>query len=299
MRQVLCFLTAITLLPGLLRAADDPKGPMIRSSVIHVFDANISGPGVPESAGQELSATRVQVEALGGLPLYDRSAILIGLGYGGFGLDWKENPHFTQDWFNTVSVSVGLYTKLIDCWRWMAVFQTTTNVENGTLSEGTNYRAMLWGKYGWSDCVNLHIGAVSSFGMHRNNIYPLIGFDWEINDKWVLDMVFPIKMALSYRINDCWIASVRGQFVRERHRLNQTEALPSGIFEYRMIGGELAITYKMDDPRISITGSAGYSGDHELKVWNKSGGGKITYDIDNAFFIGIRGRYEIPYERFR
>lgn len=283
---------------GALNASfDDPKGPSIRSNAIHLFDSEISGPGVPKSAGQELSASRVQVEGLGGFPIFEKSAVLLGLGYGGLRLDWAQNPHFTQDWFHTVTVSTGLYSKLIKDWRWLAIVGVKTNIENGTFDSATMWRGILWGKYYWRDNVNLHIGVIAAIGMHKNNWYPLAGFDWRINEEWEIDLVFPMQMGVNYFISENWVASVRAQFLSERHRLKGNEPMSSGIFEYRMIGGELALTYKREDPRLSIGALVGYSGDVQLKVWNSSGGAKTKYNIDNGVFVGFKGKIEFPYNK--
>lgn len=156
-----------------------------------------------------------------------------------------ENPFFKQNQFDTVSLGIGGFTERADRWLWQAQVLLNADVDYFEASQNLYWNLVLSGRYAYSDTVGLNIGFIAFTGMKIDRIWPIIGFDWQINDCWKLNLVYPLNVALVYAWNSEWSLAVAGRAFDERHRVGKAKRHPwdRGLLEYRATGVEGSIRY--------------------------------------------------------
>ncbi len=199
--------------------------------------------------------------------------------------DWKQNPYFEDNHFNTVCFELGFATKRITNWLWQANVSMNQDTDFMNVGRYATYDFLLWGRYNWSRNVGYHVGFLAFTGMNINKVWPLIGFDWVINRKWKLNAVYPVNISLVYQVNKNFSAALAGRAFFNRYRVGRHEALPEAIFEYRNTGAEFALNYDWL-PRISMNVHAGRTFGGQIRISNKNHHHTHHLDIDSAFYFG-------------
>lgn len=191
------------------------------------------------------------------------------LGYTSTKLEWKHNPYFQEQDFNTINLSVGGFTERWQDWRLLG--QVTVHIdpiEDFNLADYTYYDIVLWGRYRYCHGIGLNMGFILITGMKIDRLYPIIGVDWKINNTWELNAVFPVNVSLVYKIDECWSCSLAGRTFDIRHRVAKDEPLSRGLFTYRNCGAELVLKYACDS-RIEADIHVGYTTGGRFKVANR------------------------------
>lgn len=127
--------------------------------------------------------------------------------------------------------------------------------------------------------------------MKIDRIFPIIGLDWKINEKWQLNLVYPLNISVVYQINECWSAALAGRLFNLRYRFGSHECIEyhkhhfkKGLFQYRNNGAELAINYEKKN--YSFNAHAGMTFGGQFILSNKHNKHKSHFDIDPAGYVG-------------
>lgn len=121
--------------------------------------------------------------------------------------------------------------------------------------------------------------------MRIDNVYPILGFDWKPNDKWEVNAVFPVNMAIVYNWTDNFAFALAGRLWNSRFRLGEDEPIPDGLLKYTNSGIELQGRYQYCS-WISAQIRAGYSFGGQLKVANRKYQDKMHFDFEGAPYLG-------------
>jgi hypothetical protein len=188
---------------------------------------------------------------INGVFYYDpchKEGLSAGLSYQWNRIDLENNPYFTQKDLSTVSIVLTGFSERACHWKWSAqVSVNFDNIEYWDLRDYMNYDMFLWGRYEYTDDVNLHAGLFAQTGMKVDRVYPIVGIDWKINDTWMLNLIFPMNVSLIYTIDCQWNVAIAARFFDQIHRMREKEALPKAIWHYQAAGIELAANYKPCD----------------------------------------------------
>lgn len=156
---------------------------------------------------------------------------------------WKDNPWYGQDHFQTASLSFSAFTKRLDKWFWRA--QVQFNLDGWEWdSDYLFYNILLWGRYEICSNWGIHLGFFAETGMQIDRIYPIIGFDWQIAERWKLSAVFPFDVALKYLLTESWTLSIAGRAFDSRHRVNKKQSHAGYLARYLNTGAEFMIRYE-------------------------------------------------------
>lgn len=188
------------------------------------------------------------------IPYYDeahKEGALVGLGYTNVHLVWDENPYFTQHTFQTVNINLGAFSQRLCNWEWKALAVVNMNTAYWDCYY-INYDLTLYGRYTYTENFGIHCGLIIQTGMKMDRVYPIIGIDWQINDDWRLDLVFPIDMSLSYYLTKEWSVALAARFFDFRNRVNKHEDISMAVVRYQSSGAEFAIQYDNDQ---NLTGT--------------------------------------------
>lgn len=226
----------------------------------------------------------VQAEAVVYSNSHYEEGISLALGYTRSRFDWNKNPFFNTKDMDQVSLTLAGSTKRVCHWLWTGALTATFEPRYSGLSEYTNYDILFWGRYTFTDIFNMHIGFWAQTGMKMDNIYPIIGFDWKINDKWKLNAVFPTNMSLVYSINDVWSAAAAIRIFDLRYRFGKHQCLKKALLRYRNNGLELAINY--DKNAISANVHVGGTFGGRFKIANRHYKRKKHFNLDSAAYAG-------------
>jgi len=213
----------------------------------------------------------------------------VGLSYQWNHLKLEHNPFFSQQNINTVSLSLSAFTKRACNWKWdMQLTLNFDNVEYWNYKQYMNYDLVVWGRYTLYENVGVHLGLIGQTGMKMDRAYPIFGFDWKINENWVLNLVFPLNIAAIYNINPQWSVSLAGRFFDQRHRVNKNDALSRALWRYQASGAELAINYS-PDKWISANIHAGSTLGGLLKIANQHyDGPRLRLKLNPAPYAGAQ-----------
>jgi hypothetical protein len=209
----------------------------------------------------------------------------VGVSYSTVRLDWNENPYFHQTRFNQATLSLGLFTQRLSNWLWQAHFGINYDTRHRNFNHYTNFDILLWGRYEYTPDLGIHTGFLAYTGMHIDKIYPVIGIDWKINDRWQLNLIYPINVALIYTINDCWSVAIAGRSFLTRRRAGKDERKPESLFEYQNIGAEFAVRYQYNSwLSANIHGGETFAG--RLKISNRHHRHQKSFDLGSAPYVG-------------
>lgn len=228
------------------------------------------------------STAEVQAE---GVVYYNpecKEGLGVGVGYTHSRFDWHKNRHFDHKNMDQVTLSLTAFSERLHNWLWMSSVVANWEPEYGNLSEYTNYDIVFWGRYTCVKDFNMHIGFLAQTGMKIDRIYPIIGFDWKINDKWKLNAVYPMNISVVYTINNCWSASLAGRLFDLRYRLGKHDH--KDLFQYRNTGAELAINY--DSKRFIANIHAGVTLGGQFILSNKHNKHKKHFSLESAGYLG-------------
>lgn len=215
-----------------------------------------------------------------------KEGLTVGASYMRTELDWKFNPFFTQEGYDTASINLGIFTDRLPGWTWRA--QATANFDNlqyWTFSNYMNYDLLMWGRYKYCENIGLHIGFIQLTGMKIDRLYPIIGFDWTYSEDWKVNLVFPVDLSLVYTIDSCWNVALAGRFFNQRHRVKTNQFYSKGLWFYTTGGTELALNYNPTNKiRANIHGGYNFGG--HLKIANRHYNNGQRLRLDGAPYAG-------------
>lgn len=226
----------------------------------------------------------VQAEAVVYYNPHCEEGLSLELGYTRSRFDWNKNRFFDTKDMDQLHLTLTGFSNRVHNWLWNGYVTATWEPRYNDFWEYTNYDILLWGHYTCTDTFNMHIGFLAETGMRIDHIYPVIGFDWVINDKWKLNAVYPMNMSLVYTINHAWSAAAAIRFFELRYRFGEHQCLKKALLEYRNNGLELALNYHSE----SITGNVHVGGTFggEFKVANRHNKHKKHFDLESAVYAG-------------
>lgn len=249
-----------------------------------VGSANIDKPGF---TGQEVDFSCF-AGRVGSVICYSkvrREAFMLAIGGARAKIDWEENPYFSQTVFPTATLALRFFSNRLEDWIWQAQFAMNIDTEHWDFNHYLNFDILLWGRHDWRPNIGLHAGFIVQTGMQIDRIYPIIGFDWKINDLWKLNLVFPVNLSIERTLNDCWKAALAVRFFDVRERADEDEPLPMALVCYRNTGLELAFKYDWANI-IEANIHAGYTVGGELRISNRHNDHPKHFDLGSAGYIG-------------
>lgn len=215
-------------------------------------------------------------------PEYSEAAN-VALAYTETYFGWKENPWFDQTDFHTVTLSLGGITKRFNRWTWRGQLQINYDGFEVFETAYFNYNIILWGRYQWCKDIGIHMGFYVETGMRMDRIYPIIGFDWQISQRWKLNAVFPFDMSLQYLITKEWTVALAGRTFSSRHRVGPDESHPRYVARYGGFGIEGMLKYTGNGFTANI--HAGVTS-ARYRIANQQNHHPRTFHLDPAGYVG-------------
>lgn len=215
---------------------------------------------------------------------------IASVGYSHTLLDWCNNPYFNQKNFDTLTIAVKGFSGRCCNWFIQAFLGANFDLDHQNFDYYTTYDALLWGRYDLCCCnrdIGLHVGIIAQTGMHVDRVYPILGFDWKVNDKWKLNAIFPLNVSAVYTYNCNWNMGVGGRFFDTRHRTGDDQPLPMAIVCYRTIGAEAFVNYS-DCDWVEANIHAGVITGGKVKVSNRHQEDGKWFDVDPSPYVGAQ-----------
>ncbi len=217
------------------------------------------------------------------------TALTYGLGYMQSHFHFSHHPKktsFKEQEFNNLLVQFGAGTQAFEGWKWDAGIGLQINTEHFRLSQYTFFNGVLHGAYQYAQDYHLHVGIVGNTGMRYTRVLPIIGFDKKLSDKWQLNAVFPLNMALIYKITDHWSVDAAIRYMLSRQRLNNNGHYPKGLVAYRNWGVEGGINYAYNE-NIRINLHVGESFAGRIRISNHKDSHRRHLKLDEALYYGL------------
>lgn len=219
---------------------------------------------------------------------YDRcnaEGAALALGYDSTQLIWRLNPFFGETRFRNLEASLTFFSERLDGWLWRAQIGINLDADHTNISEYATYDGLLWGRYAYCNTIGLHAGFLAQTGMMIDRVYPIIGFDWTITNKWQLNVVYPVNMSLVYNWDKCWSLSIAGRTFDHRQRVGRNEPLSMGLWAYRARGLEGGVTYNCND-WMKANIHAGCAFGPKLTISDRHNSHKHHYKLESSGYFG-------------
>ena|GEM_PF-1085870 len=219
-------------------------------------------------------------------PFSQFCGLIFGAGWIGTEVDMQNNPNFDETLFNYANLSLGGFNKTFPDWTWTLTLAAYLDLENFSFIDYALYDGVLWGKYDLCKSIELDFGAIVEVGLHKERVWPIVGFVYLPCDNWRISVVYPVDISVKYSFFSYWRAGGSIRFLRNRHRVGPNQPNPQSIFEYRTAGGELDLTFE-PVPFFSITGFTGSTFNGDFKVTNRNNHHATHYKFKGSFYSGL------------
>ena len=220
------------------------------------------------------------------LPVNECTFFLPRIEWNTFTMDWDKNPRFHSKHFHYVQFALGFFTEGLENWEWIA--RINYNIDSEHFNHPKTYglfEALLWGVHELAEKWHYHIGACGYTGFRGQEIYPIIGLDYELNKKWFFQAVFPITYSVEYSFNNRWSLSLKGRPLKERFRSGGHEPSPRSVFSYSTMGAELNLRYeKFLRLEFELFGGYNFGGDFYIK--DNTGHNSLYTHLKGAPYVG-------------
>jgi hypothetical protein len=216
--------------------------------------------------------------------LDEENSLTYELGYDYLQFKWEKNPRFTQSNFNYLVGSIGYVSTTLDRWRWIANAGFSVDGARLDFAKSAVGHAMLWGRYHFADCCGVHVGMVGWYGVQNGHGWPIFGFDWNFNDNWSANAIFPVDYSLNYAFDENWsleaaYSSLGGPYRYPRRAHDGVKGFRDPIFSVHSNGVELILKYKFEHLlRVSIGGGWDFGGWIHIKDTNNHHGKYYHYN---------------------
>lgn len=219
------------------------------------------------------------------VPINEKNFFIPRVEWNTFEIKWDKNPKFHDSRFNYVQFALTFFSNDLDQWRWITRLDYNMDTAHFTDARYGLLSGLLWGAYDIWPNWHYHVGAYGYTGMKGMQIYPLIGIDYTLNEKWLFLFIFPIDYKILYKFDKYWSLSLRGRPLKERFRTSSSEPQPSSIFSYSSIGAELNLRYEIFlRLEAEIFGGCNFGGNFYIK--NRSGKHSLYTEVGASPYGG-------------
>lgn len=204
-------------------------------------------------------------------------------------IHWKQNPYFSQQRFNTLSLGIGASTRRFEDWCFEGMFKWNIDTNNFYFNQYSTFDLMLYGRRNFNcfciENIGFNIGFYAQTGMKMDRLYPILGFDWNYPEKWKFHLIFPIDMSVTYQMSKKWSVDLAIRSYESRHRVGRDEPIPLAVLAYRNHGIEAGINYY---PLKCIEAGihAGYMFGGTYKIANHNNRHPHHFDFEGAPYAG-------------
>ncbi len=220
------------------------------------------------------------------LPVNRTSYFLPRVEWTTFTMDWNQNPKFNDTHFHYIQFALTFLSIAVEKWRWIS--RVDYNIDVKHFSHPKTYglfSALLWGSYEIHRKWHYHIGAFGYTGFEGDEVYPVIGFDYSPNKKWMFQAVFPINYSIEYSLNKEWRLSLKGRPLKERFRSGRFEPQPRSVFNYSSMGAEFNVHYEKF-LQLEAEFFAGYNFGGSFYVKDRRGRNSLYTHVQGTPYIG-------------
>ncbi|MEZ5314901.1 MAG: hypothetical protein R3E91_01640 [Chlamydiales bacterium] len=218
--------------------------------------------------------------------LSNYSGLIFGTGWVGTEINMEDNPEFSNPFFKYVNFSIGGFTKAYDHWTWTSTLAAFFDVEKLSLADYTLYQFVLWGKYDFSESLELDFGFILELGLCKEKIWPIIGFTYLPAKKWQIHAVYPINLSVNYLFSSNWMINGSIRLLRNRYRLQNWEINSRGVLEYYTSGAEVDLIFNPFQ-WASLKGFIGHTFDGALKIADANDKNGTYYKFKGSLYSGL------------
>src|SRR5207253_1827552 len=121
-------------------------------------------------------------------------------------------------------------------------------------------------------------------GLRMDRVYPVLGVDWQISQKWKLSLVYPMNISLMYSYNPRWSIGPAARFFDSRFRVRHKDHSLKPLVRYTNVGSEFIVRYDTDLMSANI--HAGYTLGGTFRVADRRNRHAKHYYLDPSPYAG-------------
>lgn len=221
-------------------------------------------------------------------PFNEIWGLIFGAGYVGTEVKWHENPDFLETQFAYVNFSAGAFTNAMPGWTWTLTVSAFVDTAVLDLSDYALYQGVIYGEYEICKGLDFDAGFILEVGTSHGKAWPILGFSWEpCNYNWRIHAIYPLDISVQYDIFPAKLTvGAAARFLRDRHRVLETEPLPLGVYEYDATGAELNVIFS---PRtwFIVKGFGGSTFGGDLKIANRNNHHAEHFKFRSSYYYGL------------
>lgn len=149
-------------------------------------------------------------------------AYMIGGGYTYTRLRWDNNPFFKQRNYSTATLDLGARLGCICDWEIDNFVRTSLDTESPN-DHYIFFDILSWARLKHRPNLGINVGALIFTGMKVNRFYPIFGIDWRPTPNLQINMVYPLKMNITYTFDNNLFLAVGGRLIYSRHRVREQD----------------------------------------------------------------------------
>lgn len=236
--------------------------------------------------GEELRFARAETRLNYTYAMTPCFGLLMGAGYDRITLDWHKNPFFKEKHFGYVNFAIGAYTTAFCDFLWSATLAIFIDTEVLDITNYALYEGVFFGEHKLSQELRFQVGFIVESGLNNDKIWPILGFEWDGGKRWRIGAVYPLDIAIEYRLMPELSIATSARFFQSRHRLKISEPLSQGLFQYQNIGIEGSLLCHPIQGFV-LNGFIGTTLKGDLKITNPNYLIGTHYKLNNALYGGL------------
>lgn len=183
--------------------------------------------------------------------------------------NWDRLP--VPTWLKALTASFGYAQEIDERWSFSSSLAVGSHVANtGLLSKGWGTSISAMGLYKWDPDFTLALGAAYDSLSSDFRFVPILGFDYQLSDKWTLALGFP-STAISYQMRKSLLMSLE-------------------------LTGSGGTYHVQDDPRLGV--AAHSLSNSKLETMEVRLGFKVEWQINDTFAINATSGH-VLYREFK
>jgi hypothetical protein len=194
--------------------------------------------------------------------------LLVGVDYNRLSLNGT-GSQFGGTNFTSISLPITFQKSFSEKYSLIGTVVPTLSSDFKDISgEDMLYSAAVMFKIRKSPNFNYSFGAAYSRQFFGNVLIPIVGIDWNINDRWTFSGTLPLSQKINYKFTDKSAAGIDADFSIGGGSYRLSKKLGSDYLQVQQLKSSLYYEYK-PLKRLSIKISAGYNFSQKLDRYNK------------------------------
>jgi len=284
------FLCAFLALPTLLFARGNYSSSEVVASYNYFAPASIK----EDKKIKQFSFSEKRLSFISNQKVHKYAFLNSEVGYKNYTMSFSKSGDnlFSQKTFDVALFKLGGATFLSHNLGLDANISLETDRKKPNLNSNAFYTGILHGAYMIFHRGHIHAGVQTQSGLHYQRVLPIIGIDYQISPKWLVNCIYPQGAALiySYSRSISLTAALKNTFTRHRFSNSESGQYRDGFVSLRSLYADFSLTYAFA-AKSALNFSVGQKLRTDLSLSDRHNSKKKHYRVKGAPLFGVMVNY--------